>query len=347
MTSLALLAVLLAAGWYFYRQWRYTRFEALHHPGHPQYFGAALCAVYLFGMSTGLHALAARHPFYLEYLGKLLAMLPLQVGEKQTSAGLALHLALTLWCLLLAAVLPILLNDPLVRIRSLAQLVAFRLGAIDAVEGLAIKCEEDGTLVALTLDSGKVYAGILDEFNGPRVGKDWVAMTPVASGYRDDTGSLSLTTFYDIKLPEDTSFEIFKIIVSMKQIVSAQAFDLELYKQFQQAAAGQQDASSVAGGGSALERKSSVVAVTRHYFYLGLPIFLFLAPFMALKSTVLGLLAVVVAGFSSIAAESLRQRPNAKQVLETVPSPQTEGCAAPGQVGAPGGATLADDEPRR
>lgn len=172
MTSLALLAVLLAAGWHFYRQWRYTRFEALHHPGHPQYFGAALCSVYLFGMSVGLHALAMRLPGFELYLGKLRAMLPLQASDKQSVEELTLHLALTLWCLLLGVLLPTLFNGPLVRARSLAQLIASRHGAIDAIESLAIDSEEHGTLIALTLDSRKVYVGLLDEFVGPMVGKD-------------------------------------------------------------------------------------------------------------------------------------------------------------------------------
>ncbi|MEA9911555.1 hypothetical protein VDG39_02150 [Xanthomonas campestris pv. raphani] len=314
MTSLALLAVLLAAGWYFYRQWRYTRFEALHQPGHPQYFGAALCSVYLFGISAATHALATKSSSYGEYLAKLQAILPIQASDKQTAEGLTLHLALTLWCLFLAAVLPILLNDPLVRVRSLAQLIASRHGAIDAIESLAIKCEEDGTLVALTLDNSKVYTGLLQEFTGPRVGKDWVAMTPVASGFRDDTGSLTLTTFYDIKLPDDTSMEIFQVVVSMKQLISAQAFDLELYKRFQEIASNQQesvdqqDSVSPSRREVATTQNSAVVEVTRHYLYLGLPVFLLFAPFVALKSTIFGLSLIVMAGVSSIFAERLRQR---------------------------------------
>lgn len=226
MTSVALLAVLLAAGWYFYRQWQYTRFEALHQPGHPQYFGAALCAVYLLGISVGLHALATRHPPYSASLGKLHAMLPLQAIDKQTAEGLTLHLGLTLWSLLLGTALPILLNDPLIRVRSLAQLIARRHGAIDAIEDLAIKCEDNGTSVALSLDNGKVYVGLLDEYAGPRLGKEWVGLKPVASGYWDKEAKLFLTTFHDVGPAEEASLDTFQVIASTKQIISAQAFDL-------------------------------------------------------------------------------------------------------------------------
>ncbi len=306
MTSLALLAVLLAAGWFFYRQWRYTRFEALHHPGHPQYFGAALCAVYLFGISVGLHALAMRHPIYALYLGKLQGMLPLQLSDKQSAEGLALHLAITLWCLFLGAVLPVLLNDPLVRVRSLAQLIASRHGAIDAIESLAIKCEEDGTLIALSLDNGKVYVGLLDEFAGPRVGKEWIGITPVASGFRDSTGKLTFTTFYDIRLPGGATMEMFQVVVSMKQIISAQAFDLELYHRFQQPDAHTEalpDRTELT-----FQRSSLAVDNMRHACYLGLPILLLLSPYVGLWSTIGGLSLVVVAGLSCVIAERLRRR---------------------------------------
>ncbi|MBT2766890.1 hypothetical protein J7J08_04510 [Stenotrophomonas sp. ISL-67] len=320
MTSLVLLAVLLAAGWYFYRQWRYTRFEALHHPGHPQYFGAALCSVYLSGMSVGLHALAMRYSDYGLYLGKLQAMLPLQVIDKQTAEGLTLHLGLTLWCLSLATVLPIILNDPLVRVRSLAQLIASRLGGIDAIEDLAMQCYENGSLTALTLKSGKVNVGYLDEFTGPTVGKDWVGITPVASGFRDDKAKLSLTTFYDMKLPEEASFEIFQVIISMRQLVSAQAFDLDLYKRLQQPDATDQQTADVQK--FVFRHSTLVVDSTRHGFYLGLPVLLLLAPYAGLKSTVGGLTLVLLAGVSSLVAERLRISATKSEIEEHTPTPE-------------------------
>lgn len=314
MTSLVLLAVLLAAGWYFYRQWRYTRFEALHHPGHPQYFGAALCAVYLFAFAAPSHALASSSGFYNAAVSSLQHLLPLQASERQKAEGLTLHLALTLLSLPLAALLPLVFNIPLIRTRSLAQLVAMRHGAIDELESLAIKCEGDNTLCGLTLDSGKFYAGLLEAFTGPRLGKEWVAMTPVASGYRNDTGSLHLTTFYDIQLPTEKSTEVFKVVISTKEIVSAQSFDLALYQEFQapeielEGVDTEEDEKEgqapnpVRGGnnGSSLEK-------TRYFLYLALPGFLLLAPYAALiRSSTAGWCCVLTAGLSAKLSERLR-----------------------------------------
>ncbi|MCD6679517.1 MAG: hypothetical protein LT102_02510 [Burkholderiaceae bacterium] len=44
MTSLALTFFILACGWKFYKEWRVTRYAALSHSGHPQYFGAAIAS---------------------------------------------------------------------------------------------------------------------------------------------------------------------------------------------------------------------------------------------------------------------------------------------------------------
>ncbi|WP_312769909.1 hypothetical protein [Pseudoxanthomonas mexicana] len=311
MTSLVLLAVLLAAGWYFYRHWRYTRFEALHHPGHPQYFGAALCAVYLFAIAAPLHTLAGADDTYGKALRALEQLVPLQTGEHQKPANLSLHLALTLLTLPLAALLPILFNIPLIRTRSLAQLVAMRHGAIDQLESLAIKCEKEGTLCGLSLDNGKFYAGFLEEFTGPRLGKDWVAMTPVASGYRDEKSALSLTTFYDIQLPGQRSQEVFKVVISTKEIVSAQSFDLALYQEFQSPQIElegisledeEPELSTTAPRGSS----SSSLEKIRYYLYLGLPALVLAAPYAAiLKPGTGGWWCLLFAGLSAKLAEAL------------------------------------------
>ncbi|HDS1324164.1 hypothetical protein I5U42_09180 [Stenotrophomonas maltophilia] len=325
MTSLALLAVLLAAGWYFYRQWRYTRFEALHHPGHPQYFGAALCAVYLFAFGAALHALSLKWPAYSHYLAQLESLLPLQSSEKQSPASLRLHLAITLWSLALSASLPVLFNDPLIRVRSLAQLIAARHGAIDPIEGLTIKCEEDGTLVALTLDNGKFYAGFPETFTGPRVGKDWVSLTPLASGYRDACGKLSLTTFYDIDLPDETTTDIFRVIVSSKQIVSAQAFDLALYKQFQ--ISSERSDSPAPPTGTAASSPKSLVDDTRHALYLGLPALLLAAPYVALLGhNKAGLFMALLSGAACIAAERLPIKVKRKQTEASSVDQEDDAC---------------------
>lgn len=291
MTSVALLAVLLAAGWLFYRQWRFTRFEALRNPGHPQYFGAAICAVYLFALGAALHLISMQFfGTYRELVAAAGQLMPLLPGERQSVETLYQHLAITLWAFMLSAVLPYLFNSPLVHNTRLGQAIARRHGALDQLESLAIKCEDEGVLCGLTLQNGKFYAGLLEVFEAPGAGKDWVAMTPVASGYRTSTGSLNLTTFYDISLPSAPTHDIFRVVVSTKDIVSAQSFDLALYQDFhrvQLEVSESFEASNEAAGSESRSapslRAHGSVDTWAYFLYLGLPAGIVASPYVALK----------------------------------------------------------------
>ena len=162
MSSLALLGALLAAGWYFYRQWHFTRFEALSKPGHPQYFGAALCATYLFAVAAPVHYLLdSSLIIYQESINIGFELFP-AVADENGKEQLRKHYAITGLSLILAAFLPTLLNKPLKYNGRLRQVIALRNGAIDRLEHLAIHCIDFNLSCALTTTTGKVYVGTLD-----------------------------------------------------------------------------------------------------------------------------------------------------------------------------------------
>lgn len=239
MNSLSLLAALLAAGWWFYRRLLLTRYEALHHPGHPQYFGAALCAVYLFVMAAAARELAAGCLMYTEVAKVALERIPTHVGNKESLVELSRQAEVTAFALLGAWLLPMLFNWPL-RSKKLRQTIARKKGALDQLEELAIKCDEEELLCALTLDNGKVYLGIPEGFSWPGVGRDWLALFPVASGYRTPEGQLELTTYYDDYLTgaesgdSNRGKEAFRIVIATAQVRNAQSFDLKVYRTFRQ-----------------------------------------------------------------------------------------------------------------
>lgn len=131
-----------------------------------------------------------------------------------------------------------------------------------------------------------------------------MGITPVASGFRDEDGKIWLNIRNDMDLPHEAILEGLQVIVSAKQIVSAQAFDLALYMQVQQYDS--QEPVTAINSKSATCRTSLAVANARHSLYLGLPVFLLLAPYVALESSIGGLLLIVMAGVSSIAAERLQ-----------------------------------------
>lgn len=279
--------VFLAAGWYLYLNWRYTRYEALHHPGHPQYFGAALCAVYLFVLSAALHAIGSESEPYVLLVSELVKLAPIELPIDQ-SKNFSSHLAITAWAVVLGVLLPPFFNSPLSGAGDLGQIVAYRKGALDALEMLANKCVRDGTLCALTMKNGKVYIGLLDAFSGPRDGKDWLAMTPIVSGFRNSEGSLCLQTFYDIPLPEETPRNVFRVVLSGKDVLIAQSFDLVLYREFTRPHI------ELPGGVSEVRREQANEESMSHLpwaefrsrLYLGLPILTFVAPLVGIFSLI-------------------------------------------------------------
>lgn len=81
MSFLALGLFILACGWNVYRDYLPTRSTALRNAGHPQYFGAALAAGYVFALAICLHSFAASQvPGYVE-LTRTFALLAPRVDE--------------------------------------------------------------------------------------------------------------------------------------------------------------------------------------------------------------------------------------------------------------------------
>ena len=89
MTILALSLFVLACGWKFIKDWRFTRYAALKNSGHPQYFGAAIAAVYLGCMSASLHNFFSDFDSYREAVSSGLTYLPSLAESKVERASVA------------------------------------------------------------------------------------------------------------------------------------------------------------------------------------------------------------------------------------------------------------------
>ena len=132
-----------------------------------------------------------------------------------------------------------LLNAPLHRSPSLILAVAKKTRIIDELEELLYYCLSNDLMALITLKSKKVYVGI-PKRHSPDPDRDrvWLSIWPVASGCREDSGSLSLTTFYPDfeKLFVDTngkrSREDFQLVIPIGEISAAQSFDFESFNKF-------------------------------------------------------------------------------------------------------------------
>lgn len=96
-------------------------------------------------------------------------------------------------------------------------------------------------LIELSLSSGKSYIGfaLKGGITGQREAD--VALIPVASGYRDkDTRELKITTDYRSVVQEycentsNLEHKDFRIVVPMREIISARIFHPKVYKRFQE-----------------------------------------------------------------------------------------------------------------
>lgn len=132
-----------------------------------------------------------------------------------------------------------LLNAPLHRSPSLILAVAKKTRIIDELEELLYYCLSNDLMALITLKSKKVYVGI-PKRHSPDPDRDrvWLSIWPVASGCREDSGSLSLNTFYPDfeKLFVDTngkrSREDFQLVIPIGEISAAQSFDFESFNKF-------------------------------------------------------------------------------------------------------------------
>jgi hypothetical protein len=232
---------ILACGWKFYKDWRLTRFAALANSGHPQYFAAAIAAAYLFCLAICLHRAALQAPFYSEMIRSGIGPIPLFVdpSKGESSANVAVLTALAFWTFVLSVFMGWILNRPLFKTPELLVAVAKKVGAVDQLERLFISCLDEGLLVAVTLSSKKVYVGVGERSSGFHHDRNWVSIWPWASGYRDDTGRLNITTYYEpqyIKLDgvvaDGLTPDDFLVVVPRSEIVSAQSIDLPTFQIF-------------------------------------------------------------------------------------------------------------------
>ena len=239
MSSVVLGLFFLSCGWKFYKDYKCTRYLALKNAGHPQYFGGALCAVFIFVMCLCLDSWASSWGFYRSLMDEVVENLPTFVGEKESLSAVVKCTKAAIWAFPVVTVLTKLLNLPLHKSPSLLLAIAKKTRIIDELEETLYYCLERGLMVSLTLKSKKVYIGI-PKRHSPDPDRDrvWLSIWPVASGYRDEAGCLIFNTFYpdfDLLATETRGKRIrddFQLVVPLNEVSSAQSFDMASFNKF-------------------------------------------------------------------------------------------------------------------
>ena len=142
--------------------------------------------------------------------------------------------------LLIGLISPHLLNRIVDKKKQAAKVIS-EIGT--ELEKLVLHAIHHTKLVSITLTNGKVYIGFMAKSLEPKQQKRFITILPTLSGYRDvETKKLHITTKYDevyqkiakgdidIKGLDDSDFEI---IIPVSEILTANIFNVELYKEFQ------------------------------------------------------------------------------------------------------------------
>jgi hypothetical protein len=233
----------LLGGYCFAYVWRVTAFTTKRSEGHHLYFRAALWGTMFFTIALALRlALIRNFPAYQNFEAALVDYLRPALKDEP---GLALAgqtrrlewVVTTIYSLLLGALCSAMLNCFTPRQWALRRIVS-------SFYGFLLEAQQKAMPVSLTLNSGKVYIGLVVEALDPSREPVAIRLRPIFSGIRDTEGRLNLTTDYEslsatlsrgraaqLGLPTDWSSQ-FDLAIRVDDIVTASPFSTAIYAEF-------------------------------------------------------------------------------------------------------------------
>ncbi len=106
----------------------------------------------------------------------------------------------------------------------------------DDLEELLLEAVAQLKPVSITLTSSKVYVGLVLQTPEPRTTRRTIALLPLMSGFRTETGKLQFTTYYDQIYQEretdDDESNDFKLVLPLDKMLSVAFFDVAIYERF-------------------------------------------------------------------------------------------------------------------
>jgi hypothetical protein len=241
LTAVFLLSLL--GGYCFAYVWRVTAFTTKRIDGHHLYFRAALWGTMFFGIALALRlALIRNFPTYQHFELALVDYLRPALKEEP---GLALAgqtrrlewVVTTIYSLMLGTVCSVMLNRFTPRQWALRR-------SVGPFYSFLLKVQQEAIPVSLTLNTGKVYIGIVVGAPDPIRQPVAIRLRPIFSGIRDAEGRLNLTTDYEalystlrrgravqLGLHADWPSQ-FELAIRVDDIVTASPFSAAIYSEF-------------------------------------------------------------------------------------------------------------------
>ena len=101
------------------------------------------------------------------------------------------------------------------------------------LDALLFEAFIDATPVLLSLESKKVYVGIVNNLGEPNENESpnqEISIIPILSGYRDDSYQIvQFTNYYDSTFYKN--IDNFSVIIPQNQIITASKFDFDIYQE--------------------------------------------------------------------------------------------------------------------
>jgi hypothetical protein len=225
----------LLGGYCFASTWRGTAFRTGQIDGQHLYFRAALWGVALFSFALALRTVLVWNFASIENIEYVRPAVREQSGFAVSDQFRRIEwVIVSVYSLLLGAGCGPILNLVTPRMWALRRNVS-------ALHRFLSRAYRDDVPVALTLDTGKVYIGLVNEsLQDPA----FVTLMPRFSGHRDSEGRIALTTDYDsvysrlagsndadILLPADWPSN-FELTIRADKIITATPFSPAIYTEF-------------------------------------------------------------------------------------------------------------------
>ena len=254
MDSVLLLALPLVGGLIFCSRWNFTRWRVAREDGHRLYFRAVFYGTVLFLIAAALRAfLDINVPRYAAWEEIAHAFLR-PLAKEPTAASALSNLAITCFAAMC-------LGWPLAQLLNLGfrkKIWLRRAIRRQEFESLLLDAADRERPIAVTMDDGKVYVGYIVQGYDPAVGRKYIQLLPLMSGYRtEETHTVAFTTFYTelygdtavagaprnaaAKLPGELDHlrpEDFITLFPVDRIASCRLFDSKAYLAFQRSTAG-------------------------------------------------------------------------------------------------------------
>jgi hypothetical protein len=122
--------------------------------------------------------------------------------------------------------------------KSKAEQAALDAAQQDDLEMLLLEAAVQYKSISVTTSSNKVYVGLVLQTGEPKTNRRVIALLPLMSGYRGETGKVTFTTFYDeiyqerAESRDDEETNDFRLILPMDKIASVSFFDVNVYASF-------------------------------------------------------------------------------------------------------------------